>query len=177
MPMGEDQDGRPARGPVFEADAEARAMAAGLIRGARHAVLGCLDPASGAPHLSRIAMQADLDGVPLALLAGLAAHTRALALDPRAGLLVAAAEPGRGDPMAQPRLSLQVRAERTAPDPGRRARWLAADRKATVYIDLPDFAFWRLVPVAGLLNAGFARAIRLGPEDLPPVTMQADAPA
>ncbi|MRX51257.1 pyridoxamine 5-phosphate oxidase [Paracoccus sp. S-4012] len=154
-------------GPVFDADAAARAEVAGLIEGMRHAVLGCLDPATGAPHLSRVALQADRDKVPLALLSGLAAHTRALMADPRAGLLIAPGA-GKGNPMAQPRLSLQVRAEPAEADPARRDRWLAAWPKAKLYVDLPDFRFWRLVPVSGLYNAGFGRAVRFGPDDLPP---------
>ena len=57
-----------------------------------------------------------------------------------------------------------------APDdparPGIRDRWLARNPKATVYIDLPDFAFVRLQPVSALLNGGFARAFHLAPADL-----------
>lgn len=158
----------PRRDPVARPDADSRALLAALLHGMRHAVLGTLDPETGTPHLSRIAVQADADGVPLALLSGLAAHSRALAADPRAGLLIAPAEASRGDPMTQPRLSLSVRAEAAAPDPARRAAWLSANPKATVFIDLPDFRFVRLVPVSGLLNAGFGRATRFDAADLPP---------
>ena len=158
----------PARDPVAAPDAESRALLAALLGGMRHAVLGTIDPDSGAPHLSRIAVQADADGVPLALLSGLAAHSRALAADPRAGLLITPAGAQRGDPMTQPRLSLSVRAEAAPPEVARRAAWLAANPKAAVYIDLPDFRFIRLVPVSGLLNAGFGLATRFGKADLPP---------
>jgi putative heme iron utilization protein len=47
-----------------------------------------------------------------------------------------------------------------------RDAWLARHPKAKVYIDLPDFAFVRLVPRSALLNGGFARAFRLTPADL-----------
>ena len=60
-------------------------------------------------------------------------------------------------------------ADLSADDPARpalRARWLERNPKATIYIDLPDFAFVRLLPVSALLNGGFARAFRLSPEDL-----------
>lgn len=161
--------------PVARPDAETYAIVEGLVAAMRHAVLGCLDPATGAPHLSRIAVQPDCDNVPLALLAGLAAHSRALQADPRAGLLIAAPPGAKGDPMTEARLSLQVRAEVAAPDPARRAAWLARNPKAQVYIDLPDFRFWRLVPVSGLLNAGFGRAVAFGPQDLPPLMRKTPA--
>lgn len=150
--------------PFQPADDQARALARDLIAAARHASLGTLDPETGAPLVTRIAVQADADGVPVALLSGLASHSRALALDPRAGLLIGAE--GKGDPMAQPRLSILLRAEPAPPDPARRAGWLSRNPRAQVYIDLPDFRFWRLVPVSGLLNAGFGRAFRLAAQDM-----------
>ena len=75
-------------------------------------------------------------------------------------------EPGRGDAMTHARLSLMGHAVPAGPDPERRARWLARDPKATVYIDLPDFRFWRITPLSGLLNAGFGRAFRLTAQDM-----------
>jgi putative heme iron utilization protein len=54
-------------------------------------------------------------------------------------------------------------------DPARpaiRQRWLERNPKATIYIDLPDFAFVRLSPVSALLNGGFARAFYIDPKDL-----------
>ena len=53
-----------------------------------------------------------------------------------------------------------------ADDLALRARWLARNPKAKVYIDLPDFSFVRLTPVSALLNGGFARAFRLSPDDI-----------
>jgi putative heme iron utilization protein len=64
---------------------------------------------------------------------------------------------------------LRALADFVPPDDPRRtelrARWLARNPKATVYIDLPDFAFVRLVPQSALLNGGFARAFRLSAAD------------
>src|SRR5690606_6258326 len=93
------------------------------------------------------------------------AHTRALAADPRAGLLIAA-ETAKGDAMTHARLSILGRAAPVAPDEARRARWLARDPKAKVYLDLPDFRFWRIEPVSALSTAGFGQAFRLRPADL-----------
>lgn len=157
--------------PIRPTDDQARDLAARLLHQVRNAALGTLDPDSGIPLVTRIALQPDHDGTPLALLSGLAAHTRALQLDPRAGLMIAD-DPAKGDAMTHARLSILAHAQLAPADPDRRARWLARDPKATVYIDLPDFRFWRLVPVSGLLNAGFGRAFRLSAQDMrkPPAT-------
>lgn len=151
--------------PIHMPDAQARALLHQMMQAMRHASLAVIDPASGHPHLSRIACQRDEDGTPLALLSGLAAHSRALAADPRAGLLIDPAQP-KGDPMTWPRLSLQIMARPLPPDPARRALWLKHAPKARVYIDLPDFRFWQLQPVSGLLNAGFGKAFQIAPADL-----------
>lgn len=152
--------------PIRSTDDEARDLARHLFHTMRHAVLGTLDPESGAPLLTRIAIQADPDGMPVALLSGLAAHTRALRADPRAGLMIAVSKATKGDIMTHARLSVLARASKLPPDAARRERWLVRDPKARVYIDLPDFNFWRIAPQSGLLNAGFARAYRLTPADM-----------
>lgn len=154
-----------AAAPLRPTDAAARRSARGMLAAMRHATLAVNDPATGHPHLSRIACQPDADGLPLALLSGLAFHSRALAADPRAGLLIETRR-DRGDPMTWPRLSLQVVARMVPRSEALRQRWLAAHPKAAVFIDLPDFQFWRLEPQSGLLNAGFGSAYRLTPADL-----------
>lgn len=152
--------------PHRPADAATIAEARRLIAGTRDAVLAVLDE-DGWPMTSRIALQTDAAGVPLALLSGLALHSAALARDPRAALLID--ESGvRGMALARARLSLQVRAEPVAAAETEplRAAWRARDPKAAVYLQLPDFRFWRLRVTGGLLNAGFGRASRLAPGDL-----------
>ena len=151
--------------PVRATTGDARDTARQMLAPMRHAVLAVNDPATGHPHLSRISSQIDGTGVPVALLSGLAIHSRVLATDPRAGLLVEI-QGDKGDPMTWPRLSLQVRASVIA-DPGNLPdRWLEAHPKAAAFIDLPDFRFWRLTPQSGFLNAGFGAAFRLTPADL-----------
>ncbi|KGJ06120.1 hypothetical protein SAMN04487972_104176 [Paracoccus halophilus] len=151
--------------PIRTTDDEARALARRLLAEMRHASLGTLDPGTGAPLVTRVAVQPDADGAPVLLLSGLSAHSHALAADPRAGLLIAATS-ARGDPMTHARLSLIGRAGQIASDPERRRLWLTRAPKARAYIDLPDFRFWRIEPISGLLNAGFGRAFRLGPQDM-----------
>ncbi|MBD9527865.1 HugZ family protein [Paracoccus sp. PAR01] len=152
--------------PIRPTDDEARALARRLLSGMRHAVLGTIDPETGIPLVTRIAVQTDDNGAPVALLSGLAAHTRALLADTRAGLLVLDDEAVKGDAMTHARLSILARAEQIETTPALRDGWLAHDPKAKVYIDLPDFRFWRLVPESGLLNGGFGRAFRLTPDDM-----------
>lgn len=142
-----------------------------MLDAARDAVLAVLDE-SGWPHTSRIGLQTDDDGTPLALLSGLALHSKALARDARAALLIdAAAAEGaaRGSALSRPRLSLQVRACPIT-DQGRdralRSSWRARDPKSAVYLALQDFRFWRLNVESGLLNAGFGRAFRLTAADV-----------
>ncbi|MGN7869163.1 HugZ family protein [Paracoccus sp. 22332] len=151
--------------PIRTTTDDARDKALQMLAAMRHAVLAVNDAATGHPHLSKIACQIDPSGSPIALLSGLAVHSRALSADPRAALLVET-QGGKGDPMTWPRLSLQVKAAMIDDAAGLRARWLEAHPKAAAFIDLPDFRFWRLAPQSGFLNAGFGAAFRLTPADL-----------
>ncbi|MTH78399.1 HugZ family protein [Paracoccus aestuariivivens] len=152
--------------PIRPTDDEARALARRLLAEMRHAVLGTLDPETGTPLVTRIAVQIDGTGTPVALLSGLAAHTRALIADPRAGLLVSDDSVAKGDVMAHARLSVLAQAEQIEATPEMRDAWVGQDPKSKVYIGLPDFRFWRLVPQSGLLNGGFGRAFKLSPDDM-----------
>lgn len=158
------------RDPVMDADAEARATALALLS-AHHGALAWTDPVSGTPGISRIAFALDQAGAPMALISTLAAHTQALRAQPACALMLG--DPGpKGDAMNHPRLMIRALAEFVAPDdPGRaalRAHWLKGHPKATLYIDLPDFHFVRLLPQSALLNGGFAKAYRFAADDLKP---------
>lgn len=96
------------------------------------------------------------DGAPLLLLSRLAAHTKNLAADPRAGLFIgdrSAVE----DPQAGARVSLLGRVTPLAADgvPDGRARYLARWPRAADYLALGDFAFWRFAIEEARLIAGF----------------------
>ena len=155
--------------PVAAADAEARAVVRQLLAASNHASLAWTDPETGAPGISRIAYGLDMNGVPLTLISGLAPHTAALRAAADCALMLVD-DRDKGDPLTHPRLMIRARARFVASDdPARgdlRAHWLKGHPKAALYIDFPDFAFVRLEPQSALLNAGFARAFRLGPEDL-----------
>jgi len=155
--------------PIRPADAAARQTAQTLLADARHAALGVLDPASGAPMLSRIALARAPDGRPMSLISSLAAHSAALVRDPRCSLLLG--EPGdRGDPLTHPRLTIQARAA-IVPREGRqhaglRTHYLAARPKAALYADFTDFSFVIFDVDTAFLNAGFGQAFTLAPADL-----------
>ncbi|MBK8457366.1 MAG: HugZ family protein [Phyllobacteriaceae bacterium] len=160
--------------PIRETDDDARALAERLVRGARFGALATLDPATGAPVVTRVATATALDGAPIILVSGLSAHTAAIRAEPRCGLLLG--EPGKGDPLAHPRISLSCRAERldrqSAEGQQARRRYLNRNPKGALYADFPDFAFFRLDPLSASLNGGFGKAYNLAREDL-----LVDAPA
>lgn len=149
-------------------DDEARELARSLIRGARYMSLAVLDPATGFPSVSRALTAIDLDGVPVVLVSALSGHTKGLKDDSRCSLL--AGEPGKGDPLAHARITVFCEAELVSRDSAAhqrlRARFLRRHPKAQLYVDFPDFRFYRLVPIQASLNGGFGRAYALGDEDL-----------
>lgn len=149
--------------PIRPTDEAARLLARGLLQAARHGALGVIDPDSGGPMVTRVAVGWD-GAAALILVSDLSAHTQALRRDPACSLLVG--EPGpKGDPLTHPRLTLMARAVVADKAAGREA-WLAAHPKAQLYIDFADFRLLRLVPVAAHLNGGFGRAFRLTAADL-----------
>lgn len=150
--------------PIRPTDDEARALAHRLLDNARFAALAVLDPDSGTPVVTRIALVPGPDGTPLTLISTLSSHTAALAANPACSLLIG--EPGaKGDPLTHPRLTLQARAE-PADKSGLRDHYLRHYPKAQLYFDFTDFQLTRLVPRNALLNGGFGKAFRLTAADL-----------
>lgn len=151
-----------------QVDDQALRLARMLLRSAPYAGMAVIDPDSGFPTISRVLVGTDVDAVPVILVSTLSAHTKALAKDPRASLLTG--EPGKGDPLAHPRLSVECLAEAVArgtPQHQRlRDRFLARHAKAKLYIDFGDFRFFRLLPQAANLNGGFGKAYRISGEEL-----------
>lgn len=150
--------------PVAAADDAARVLAKRLLHAAKHGALAVIDPETGTPGISRIALGRCPDGWPLSLISELASHTAALRANPAAALMVGDVEE-KGDPLTHPRLMIRVKAEFVAKD-GLRDHWLQSHPKAKLYVDFADFHFVRLMVISGVLNAGFARAYRLAPADL-----------
>jgi len=153
---------------IRQTDATAIRLARTLLRTARFGAIAVIEPGTGAPYASRVGVATDLDGTPLILISGLSAHTGALTADPRCSLLLG--EPGKGDALAHPRISIACRArrlDRGTPEHGRaERRYVNRNPKAKLYVGLGDFSFFRLEVERASLNGGFGKAYLLDRADL-----------
>lgn len=151
-----------------EVDADAIELARTLLRTSTHGALAVLNAETAAPAVSRVGVCADVDGGPFILTSRLAPHTCAILKDARCALLLG--EPGKGDPLPHPRISIDCLArevDRESPEHERlRARYLGQQPKARLYADLGDFRFFRLEPISASLNGGFGKAYALTAEHL-----------
>ncbi|MGH2719148.1 MAG: HugZ family protein, partial [Actinomycetota bacterium] len=148
IPGWEPQEGPPApeRPPPPEpSHAErARTLVTGQSRGALSTI--GLSPA-GTPFGSVVTYGLDPTGQPWFFVSTMAEHTRNLAADPRASLLVVEPTPAGADPLASGRVTLLGQVEPVT-DPAEqvaaRSGYLAAN-PAAFYVDYGDFRCLRLV--------------------------------
>lgn len=145
----------PPRDPRQPADFDPITLGKHLLRTIRVGALGTLDPETGYPVVTLTSIATDYDGTPIIFVSRLSQHTKNLLADPRASLLLS--QGGKGDPLAHPRLTLLAKAEHSTA-PRLRERFLGRHPKAQLYIDFPDFLFFRLAARKVHLNGGFARA-------------------
>lgn len=117
-----------------------------------HGVLATLD-ASGHPYTSVIELAALGDGTLLTLLSDLAQHSKNLGRDARAS--VSLREP-HSAPLAHPRVSLKGTFAPTDKPP-HRDLYLARHPKASSYLEMHDFRFYRFTLEAVYIVAGFGR--------------------
>jgi heme iron utilization protein len=150
-----------ANAPVdpHQAHAEAVTDVKRLMRLARTGALATLETQGGGPLTTLIGVASDFDGAPLFLMSTLSRHTRNLANDPRASLLLTG-RPERGDPLNHPRVTLSGQVERCAA-PRAKSRYLQRNPKAGLYAGFADFAFYRLGVESVHFNGGFGRAAPL----------------
>lgn len=154
--------------PIRETDDSARAMARTIVDNARFGSLATLEPGSGYPVVSRIAVGTDKRGELISLASDLSGHSKAIEHDQRCSVLVG--EPGKGDPLAHPRITLIGNFRKI--DRGSiematlQETWLEMHPKASLYIDFGDFNFYRLAMERAYLNGGFGKAYVLTPSDL-----------
>jgi len=150
-----------ANAPIDPSEAHAAAVAEAkrLTRLARTGALATLEPAGGAPLTTLIGVASDFDGAPLFLISTLSRHTRNLARDPRASLLLTGRHE-RGDPLNHPRVTLCGRIEQTAA-PRAKVRYLQRNPKARLYAGFTDFAVCQLRVDDVHFNGGFGRAVPL----------------
>ncbi len=159
---------QPKKDVIRETDAAAVRLARTLLRGARFGALAAIERDNGRPLASRVGVATDIDGTPLILVSMLSAHTGAILAEPRCSLLVG--EPGKGDALAHPRMTILCHAkrlERGSDDHARaERRYLNRNPKATLYAGLGDFSLFRLEPDRASLNGGFGKAYALTSTDL-----------
>lgn len=132
----------------------ARRDARRLLRLARTGALATMD--GGAPLTTLVGVASDWDGAPMFLVSDLSHHTRNLDADPRASVLLTS-EGGRGDPLNQPRLTLNGRVIRRASRDGH-DRYIRRNPKSKLYIGFADMSLRRLEIEAVHFNGGFGRA-------------------
>ncbi|MDB5556346.1 MAG: pyridoxamine 5-phosphate oxidase, partial [Rhizobium sp.] len=106
------EDGSEAEKPsvIRPTDTDSIRLARKLVREARFGAISVLEPETGHPFASRVLVGTDFDGVPVILASMLTTHMKAIIADPRCALLLG--EPGRGDPLAWPRITVLCVAER-----------------------------------------------------------------
>ncbi|MCX7300401.1 MAG: pyridoxamine 5-phosphate oxidase [Rhodobacterales bacterium] len=144
-------------------DDDARQLARNLLINARHGALGVIDPETGGPVVTRVAIGWDGTAA-LLLVSSLSGHTTAIRASPATSLLVG--QPSLwGDPLTHPRRTLLPTAEKTD-EAAHRARWQADHPKSGLYFDFADFLMFSHVVCVAPLNGGFGNAFRLGPQDL-----------
>ena len=139
-------------------------LARRLLRAAESASLATIERDAGGPYASLVLVAADEDGSPILLLSDLAEHSRNLAADDRASLMVDGTA-GFEDRLTGPRLTVLGRA--IASDaPRHRARFLARHPSAAQYADFGDFHFYRVAVERAHLVAGFGRIHGIAADDL-----------
>lgn len=154
--------------PIRPTDEEARQLARHLITTSTYISLATLDPGTGWPLVTRTLVATEASGIPFILVSSLAHHTRCLLADNRCSFM--AGEPGKGDPLAHARVTVSTHAKHVAADDPEhtilRSLFLERHPKSALYIDFPDFSFFRLHPVSAALNGGFGKAFQLESSDL-----------
>ena len=134
------------------------------LEGGSRGVLSTLDPESGYPHASIIDLAPVMGGDISTLISQLAVHSKYSEADDRASVLIAP-HLGEDDAMMRPRLTLVGHLRREDDRSVYRDSYLAVHPEAEMYLQLPDFAFFRLETERARYIAGFGRMGWLdGPE-------------
>jgi putative heme iron utilization protein len=150
--------------PASGRDGPARA-ARRLLRTARKGALATLDHRyPGHPYASLVLTATETSGAPVTMISGLALHTRNLAQDARASLLLE--DTGTADdPLSAGRLTLRGHLRPSTASTARR-RFLARHPSAQGYAALPDFQTFTFEIAGGHFIGGFARIVDLGAAEL-----------
>jgi putative heme iron utilization protein len=139
-------------------------LARSLLRRSRQGALATLMAGSGDPYCSLVNVASHPDASPILLISRLALHTRNILADNRVSLMLD--ERAAGDPLEGARIMLAGRAEEAAGEQAEilHRRYLNAHPSAEAFVEFKDFSFFRIVPSAAHLVAGFGRIIDLEPK-------------
>ena len=147
-----------------DANEDPARLARRLLRTVESASLATIERDGGGPYASLVLVAADEDGSPILLLSDLAEHSRNLAADDRASLMIDGTA-GLEDRLTGPRLTVLGRV--IASDaPRHRGRFLARHPGAAQYADFGDFRFYRVAVERAHLVAGFGRVHAISADDL-----------
>jgi len=157
------------RDPINPTDDDARELARKLVGDAKYGALAVNEPGEeGIPLVSRVAAAWSKQTGLFFCGSDLSAHSQSLSKDPRCSLLLG--EPGKGDGLAYPRITVVAHTARMGNEHGDRAMFrevfLERHPKAALYVDFLDFGFWPLDVSRALLNGGFGKAYRLNQDDM-----------
>lgn len=142
---------------------EPKTAARKLLREGRSGALATLTAGTGDPYCSLVNVATAFDGSPILLISRLALHTKNILADARVSLMLD--ERKEGDPLQGARVMLMGRAEQTG-DAHVRRRYLARQPEADMFVNFPDFAFYRVAITGAHLVAGFGRIVDLKPKDI-----------
>ncbi len=135
-----------------------------LLRRARTGALGTLNPDPEGPYVSLVNVATDASGLPVIFISKLAWHTRNLAIHPGASLMVSES-PEEDDVLTGPRVTIMGRFEALAHEQIAE-RYAHHHPAARLYLDFPDFSFFRLVPQKIHAVAGFGRIETMEPGEV-----------
>jgi heme iron utilization protein len=126
-----------------------------VLARAKTGTLSVIDYETGGPFGALVNVASDLNEMPLFLFSTLARHTKCLAADPRASLMISEL-PNEGDPLVGFRVTITGLVEQRSGDQLRQL-YLAKHPYAETYIDFGDFEFWMLKPERVFVVGGFGR--------------------
>ena len=155
------------------AENEALNQAQRLLRGADYGTLATLDRRDGGPFATLVALATAPDGCPVMLLSDLAEHTKNLAREPRASLLIDGTA-GLSDRLTGPRMTLVGHVESTTDGDAIR-RYGLRHRSAAMTGGFADFRYYRLAIDRAHQVAGFGRIDSIAGSELCVAPSLADA--
>lgn len=146
---------------------EVRAQAVQILQQSLFGAIATINPDTQHPLCTRVGLGVTAKNAPMIFVSELSPHTKALNANPHCSLLVGAVT--KGDPLTNPRLTLNCGTEKIGRDHAKwsemLATYLKTHPKAKIYAELTDFHFFILNVASATYVAGFGRAFKLKSSD------------